>query len=222
MARISTYALDTNVTKNDKVIGTDSAGSVTKNFRLTDVAGIANQEITVAGQLVYQFKQNITEGSLTDLSDGTAFSNVSGFRLSEVDIPGHNVENFLQEYEKKRIIVVDIDDKNKYGIYDVEDIIEDTNNPNYYFFTLNYHNGNGSLTLDNYFIVAMYSQDATYRHSQSSASTQWTVNHNLNKFPSVTVTLSTGQQGIADINYTDKNNLTINFSAAKSGYAYLN
>ena len=57
MARISTYVLDTNVTKDDKVIGTDSAGSITKNFRLTDVAGIANQEITVAGQLVYQFRQ---------------------------------------------------------------------------------------------------------------------------------------------------------------------
>ena len=66
MARISTYALDTNVTKNDKVIGTDSAGLVTKNFSLTDISAIANQEITVAGQLTYQFKTSISEGSLTD------------------------------------------------------------------------------------------------------------------------------------------------------------
>lgn len=222
MARISTYDLDTNVTKNDKVIGTDSAGAVTKNFRLLDVAGVVNQEMTVAGQLVYQFKQTLSEGSLTGLSDGDSFSSLSSFRVSEVDIPGHNVENFLQEFDKKRIIVVDKDDKNKYGIYDVEDIVEDISNPNYYSFTLNYHNGNGTLSLDNYYIIAMYSQDATYKHSQSSASIQWTVNHNLKKFPSVTVTLSTGQQGIADVTYTDKNNLTINFSAAKSGYAYLN
>ena len=65
MARISTYALDTNVTKNDKVIGTDSAGSVTKNFRLTDIAGITNQEITVAGQLVSAVRRASMVSSLS-------------------------------------------------------------------------------------------------------------------------------------------------------------
>lgn len=39
MARISTYQRDTVVTKNDKVIGTDSSGSITKNFKLEDIAG---------------------------------------------------------------------------------------------------------------------------------------------------------------------------------------
>lgn len=222
MARISTYVLDTNVTKDDKVIGTDSAGSITKNFSLSDISAIANQEITVAGQLVYQFRSNVSEGSLTGLSDGVGFSTVTSFRLSEVDIPGHNVENFLQEYKKKRVMLVDISDKDKYGIYDVLSVQEDQNNPNYYIFTLDYHGGNGSLVLDNYYIFALYSQDATYKHTQSNASAAWNVVHNLNKFPSVSVTLSTGRQGHADVTYTNKNSLTINFSAAKSGSAYLN
>jgi hypothetical protein len=222
MARISTYVLDTNVTKDDKVIGTDSAGSITKNFSLSDISAIANQEITIAGQLIYQFRSNISEGSLTGLSDGDAFSSITSFTLSEVDIPGHNVENFLQEYKKKRVLLVDISDKNKYGVYDVLSIQEDPNNSNYYNFTLDYHGGNANVILDNYYIFALYSQDATYKHSQPNASTTWNVVHNLNKFPSVSVTLSTGKQGHADITYTNKNSLTINFSAAKSGSAYLN
>ena len=37
MAKISTYDLDSTVSKNDKVIGTDSSGSSTKNFKLEDV-----------------------------------------------------------------------------------------------------------------------------------------------------------------------------------------
>ena len=222
MARISTYVLDTNVTKDDKVIGTDSAGLVTKNFSLTDISAIANQEITVAGQLTYQFKTSISEGSLTGPSDGTGFSSLSSFRLSEVDVPGHNVENFLQEYKNKRVLLVDISDKDKYGIYDVVSVQEDQNNSNYYLFTLDYHGGNGSFVLDNYYVFALYSQDATYKHSQTSASTTWDVVHNLNKFPSVSVTLSTGKQGQADITFINKNRLTINFSAAKSGSAYLN
>jgi hypothetical protein len=222
MARISTYVLDTNVTKDDKVIGTDSAGSITKNFSLTDISAIANQEITVAGQLVYQFRSNVSEGSLTGLSDGDGFSSVSSFRLSEVDIPGHNVENFLQEYKKKRVLIVDISNKNKYGIYDVLSIQEDQNNSNYYIFTFDYHGGNGSFVLENYYIFSLYSQDATYKHSQPNVSSTWDVIHNLNKFPSVSVTLSTGKQGYADVTYTNKNSLTINFSAPKSGSAFLN
>ena len=42
MARISTYALDTDITTNDKVIGTDSAGTITKNYKVSDLFGFLN------------------------------------------------------------------------------------------------------------------------------------------------------------------------------------
>ena len=56
MAKISSYNLDTTVSKNDKVIGTDSGGSTTKNFKLEDIAGFLNTSslINVNGQLVYK------------------------------------------------------------------------------------------------------------------------------------------------------------------------
>jgi len=62
----------------------------------------------------------------------------------------------------------------------------------------------------------------TYTFVQASASATWTVQHNLDKFPSVTMALSTGQKGYGDIVYIDENNLTITFASAESGKAYMN
>jgi len=62
----------------------------------------------------------------------------------------------------------------------------------------------------------------TYTFVQAGASATWTVQHNLDKFPSVTMVLSTGQKGYGDIVYIDENNLTITFASAESGKAYMN
>ena len=42
MAKISTYGFDTSVSKQDKVIGTDSSGSSTKNFKIEDIIKFVN------------------------------------------------------------------------------------------------------------------------------------------------------------------------------------
>ena len=64
--------------------------------------------------------------------------------------------------------------------------------------------------------------DKRFVYNQSSSSSVWTIEHNLNKFPSVTVVDSAGTIVIGEINYTNINNLTLTFSAAFSGVAYLN
>ena len=43
------------------------------------------------------------------------------------------------------------------------------------------------------------------------------IKHNLNKYPSVIVIDSAGTEVKGDINYIDKNNITINFSADFTG-----
>jgi hypothetical protein len=50
----------------------------------------------------------------------------------------------------------------------------------------------------------------------------WEIEHNLNKYPSVTVIDSAGTQVEGDVTYIDTNNLTINFSSAFAGKASLN
>ena len=61
----------------------------------------------------------------------------------------------------------------------------------------------------------------TYIQTNGS-NTTWTVNHNLNKFPSVTVIDNAGNEVFGEIIFTNSNTLTINFSEAVDGVAYLN
>ena len=67
----------------------------------------------------------------------------------------------------------------------------------------------------------------TYTHNQSAASATWTITHNLNKFPSVTVIDSGDSVVQGEILFNSANQLTLTFYAgggtsAFSGKAYLN
>lgn len=63
---------------------------------------------------------------------------------------------------------------------------------------------------------------ATYTHSQVSASSTWTIVHNLNCRPSVTIVDSGGRIQIGEIVYDSNNQVTVTFAAAFGGFAYLN
>lgn len=62
----------------------------------------------------------------------------------------------------------------------------------------------------------------SYAHSQSVASASWVIAHNLNKYPSVTITDSAGDQVEGEVRYNGLNSLTVSFSAPFAGKAYLN
>lgn len=76
----------------------------------------------------------------------------------------------------------------------------------------------GSLILDNANI-----DTSRYLHSQSAASTTWTVNHNLEyDYPSVTIYDNTNKVIIPDeITRISNNQLTITFASAESGNAHV-
>lgn len=59
-------------------------------------------------------------------------------------------------------------------------------------------------------------------YTQITPSTVWTISHEMNRFPSVTVVDSANSVVVGEINYIDKSNITITFSAGFSGKAYLN
>jgi len=62
----------------------------------------------------------------------------------------------------------------------------------------------------------------SYRHRQNSASTTWNVAHNLNRTPSaVTVVDSGGNIVEGDVQIVDSNNLTLEFTSAFGGSAYI-
>jgi len=61
-----------------------------------------------------------------------------------------------------------------------------------------------------------------YIHTQSTPSATWTINHNLGRKPSVTIVDSSEKVVFGDITYVTDNQLTVSFSAAFGGKAYLN
>ena len=100
MARISTYQRDTVVTKNDKVIGTDSSGSITKNFKLEDIAGFFSNTnaIGIATQFNFKFvdsARGIQTISFDPIAPGNTFNNVTSFVLSKFDANNNNVSEYL-------------------------------------------------------------------------------------------------------------------------------
>ena len=64
--------------------------------------------------------------------------------------------------------------------------------------------------------------DKTFIFTQGTPSTSWVIQHNLGKFPSITVVDTADTVVIGDYNYTDDNNVTLTFSAGFAGKAYLN
>lgn len=64
--------------------------------------------------------------------------------------------------------------------------------------------------------------DLHFVHTQIAASTVWTINHNLGKRPSVMVVDSGDNEVVGDVHYVDANNLTISFTTAFGGKAFLN
>ena len=64
--------------------------------------------------------------------------------------------------------------------------------------------------------------DLNFTYDQTTPSAEWTITHNLGKFPSVSVADSSGNQWQTEVEYVDQNTCIVRFSAAFSGKAYLN
>ena len=64
--------------------------------------------------------------------------------------------------------------------------------------------------------------NTTFIYKQDSSSDAWEINHNLARFPSVTVVDSGGNVVFGNVTYIDENNLVVVFSAPFTGKAYLN
>jgi len=62
---------------------------------------------------------------------------------------------------------------------------------------------------------------ASYVHEQSTPSTTWTVSHQLDFYPAVTVVDSGGNDVVGSISYVDRDNLVITFGVPFGGKAFL-
>lgn len=78
-----------------------------------------------------------------------------------------------------------------------------------------------AVNVSNIYAGAINQTTVSFRFVQSTASTTWTIAHNLGYNPNVTVVDSTGTVCEGDIVYTNTNTITLTFSQAISGTAYV-
>ena len=233
MARISKYNLDTEVTKNDLVIGTDSKTNFTRNFKLEDLTGFfAKQQQILGNKFSYTYDQGAT---FTSLGGGklsfnnksitnTPFSGVTSIYLNRYNINNEDVYDFIVELQDKGgvINIYNGNTSTNFGVFRIQNINLDQNDV--IQLTVDTLATNGTITGGDLAIVLgeFTSGDKTYVHTQISSSTTWTVNHALGKYPSVTVVDDGDNVVVGDIQYITNNQLTITFQASVSGKAYIN
>jgi hypothetical protein len=228
MARISSYPRDREVQDQDAWIGTESSNRLTRNFTAQAVADYLNikGKISISGQMVFKFSDVPTlEGEFTGPVDGSALTAITTMQISGIDSSGQNTVAFMQYLVNNDVLISEQNNIDEFGHFKITGYTALGNN----LYTLDLTNigGNGSLDLNKYYDFATFTissgvGDKNFVFNQAVASATWTVQHNLNKFPSCTMVLGTGQQGYGDVTFIDENNLTITFASAESGKAYIN
>ena len=226
MAKISSYPQDINVQDTDAWIGTDSVNRQTKQFSALAVAKYLNikGKISISAQMVFKFEVNgAAAGDFTGPANGTAFTAVATMQLSVTDVSGQNVVAFMNYLVGNNILINRQNAISTFGHYKI-----DSYTANGDFYTLNLTNiaGNGVLedkAVYDFAVFTLSSQGSpTFEFDQGVSATTWNIQHNLGKFPSITV-IDTGDTVVTgEYTYTDNNNVVLNFSAAFAGKAYLN
>ena len=229
MARISRYDFDNPVSKSDKIIGTDSSGSATRNYKLEDIAGFLNTSslINVNGQLVYKFK-NATQpisGTFNLPSGGIGtFSSQTGFEFSHINSNDQNIKEYISYFDGLYVMFTQTDNQNNFAQYSIDSITESTN---YSTLNVTFREGNGSFIADKYYAMSFSPKGQTDKNYVSpnlnfSAGVAQTITHGLNKFPSVTVVDSGGSHIVGDVQHINENAFTITFTASIQAKVYAN
>ena len=164
MARISTYDQDSNVSFQDKLIGTNSVDSATKNFTLQSVIDLINQlsGINLFDGMVYKFQSYLPAATdpvgILNLVAGntstTAFSAVTQIIVSKKVFNGLEVGQYLSSLNGRRFKITKQDDLNTFAVYRVTSVADFTNN-RYLRFVVTFVRGNGSFT-PNSFCLSRY------------------------------------------------------------------
>ncbi|QDP52689.1 MAG: hypothetical protein GOVbin3171_50 [Prokaryotic dsDNA virus sp.] len=233
MARISTYAIDTIVTAQDKWIGTDSNGTVTKNFTASDVAAFLNTSSSIESTGTrFKFKRTSERSSgsfvlSTDAGTNVSYSSVSNIEISVTDAGDTNVSAMYTPLVGSIVLIRLASNPSSFGVYKWSSAAINSLSSLFYDVTLTFQGGNGGLESESDYLISLLTYDVdsidkNFIFTQATPSNTWNVNHNLNKFPSATIVDTAGTQVVGKVEHSDLNNLTISFAGSFAGKAFIN
>jgi hypothetical protein len=163
-------------------------------------------------------------GDFTGPVDGSLISSATTMDLSITDVSGANTVAFLTYLVGNNILISEQNDINNFGHFTIDSYVQKT--PDVYTLTLTSLTGNGNFDVNKFYDFAVFTLSSagapTFVFTQGVPATTWNIQHNLGKFPSVSVVNNNDLLMNGEITYIDNNNITCNFSAAFAGKAYLN
>ena len=229
MARISSYPLDATIQDKDAWIGSDSITRATKQYTAEAVAKYLNinGKISISGQMIFKFVDNATGAAdFSGPADGSAMTAITTIQLSIVDKAAQNVVKFIEYLVGNNVLIGEQNNISTFGHFTIDSYTATAGSANLYTLNLTNIGGNGNITdklLYDFAVFTLSSQGTpTFQFTQGAPATTWNIQHNLGKFPSITV-IDTGNTVVnGEYTYTDNNNVVLNFSAAFAGKAYLN
>jgi len=234
MARIKTYSNDTVVVANDKWIGSDSqAKFATKNYTAQSVADFINEKGNQLQSLRYKYKSTPPRNPGTISfspykANNVPFSTITSWILSnsELKSPEDISTFYTSPLIGSDVLVTQCDDITQWAIYEWDSVTDVPNEKLFSNIGLSYRTGLGGLINDEDYFISLLSYqgggDLNFTYVQGVASTTWNIQHNLGKFPSITVIDTANTVVTGEYTYDDINNVTLTFSAGFAGTAYLN
>ena len=228
MARISSYPRDLQVNDGDAWIGTEQSNRLTRNFTAAAVAEYLNikGKISISGQMVFKFADAPTlSGEFTGPADGDLMTSFTTVNISGIDSSGQEVAPFMNYLVGNNILINEQNKISQFGHYKITSYTLQGDGT--YDLALTNIGGNGTVVLDKHYDFAAFTissglEDKTFVFTQGVPATTWTIQHNLNKFPSVSVVDTANTSVITQVDYIDENNLTLTNTAPFAGKAYLN
>jgi len=228
MARISSYPYDVTVQDTDAWVGSDSVNRSTKQYTAKAVAEYLNikGKISISGQMVFKFTEDAPPlvGAFSGPADGSALTAITTVQISGIDSSGQNTVAFMQYLVGNDILISEQNNIDEFGHFKITGY---TLNGTVYTLNLANIGGNGNLDLNKYYDFATFTistgiGDKTFVFTQGVPALVWTIQHDLNKFPSVSVVDTANTGVLSQIDYIDNNNITITNTAQFAGKAYLN
>jgi hypothetical protein len=200
-----------------------------------------NREATQQQALRFKYTNTIpyTDGSFYGADAASAptvqFDTITGFTVSKFELTnlGIDISSFYANpLGGSEVLLTQCDDVSRWAVFSWVSSTQNTTNTNFYDIVVTYKAGsNGLIANKDYFISLLTyagANDAYNKYQLTPAAVEFTVQHNLNKFCSVTVTSNNaatepGNQVFCDVEWIDENNVKLTSGGAVfSGWALLN
>ena len=123
-----------------------------------------------------------------------------------------------------KILMQNRNNLGQFGVFTLNSLTLEALSGNY-LMDLSFISGNSGLQFKQYYGIELdqiQNADKTFVFTQAVPATDWVVNHNLNKFPSVTTVDTTGSHIIGDVQHIDANSFKITFNVPFSAKVYAN